>query len=238
MNDGLDVIRFRGLRASAAALGHTVAGLADGELTAPSRLPDWSRAHVLAHIAGAAASRRRLLDAARAGQVGRQYASEQSRAAGIERTAAMPARELRAHLLDAVESLLRAIAEYPHGDWDRPGEWLGAGRRPVSGVVPSMRREIEYHHVDLGAGYRPDEWPEDFVAGELPRVLQIMSRRPDVPQIRVVVGDRSWQLGDGRLATVAGKAPQVLAWLTGRAEQSEALQVDPRRCLPPMPPLA
>ena len=32
-------------------------------------------------------------------------------------------------------------------------------------------REVEVHHVDLGLGYEPSDWPEDYVAWELPMLL-------------------------------------------------------------------
>ena len=72
------------LPGSADRLLATVSKLTDEDLAADSALPGWTRAHVLTHIAQAADSRTGLLLAARAGRVGRQYASEEARAAAVE----------------------------------------------------------------------------------------------------------------------------------------------------------
>jgi maleylpyruvate isomerase len=44
-------------------------------------------------------------------------------------------------------------------------------------VVTGLRRELEYHHVDLAAGDQPASWPDDFAATELSLVTDLMNRR-------------------------------------------------------------
>jgi maleylpyruvate isomerase len=164
---------------SAARFGGTAHALTDDHLRGTSGLPSWTRAHVLTHVARAADSRTGLLKAARAGRVGQQYPSEQARAEAIAAGARRPAAVIRADLDRAIQECLTAIRGHPAQLWDAPAIWLGPGRRPVRGVVPSLRRELEYHHVDLAAGYQPADWPGDFVAMELSRVTALMDRRAD-----------------------------------------------------------
>jgi maleylpyruvate isomerase len=54
---------------------------------------------------------------------------------------------------------------------------------------------VEIHHVDLGTGYGPQDWPEEYVRRELQLTLAT------VP---------------GRLADAAQRR-MLLAWLTGRS---------------------
>jgi maleylpyruvate isomerase len=159
----------------------TAQALTDDELRDASGLPGWTRAHVLTHVARAADSRTRMLRAAQAGRVGRQYPSEEARAEAIAAGACRPPAVIRADAHRAVRDCLTAIRRHPSQLWDAPAIWLRAARRPVRGVVPSLRGELEYHHVDLAAGYQPADWPGDFVATELSRVTGLMDRRADAP---------------------------------------------------------
>jgi maleylpyruvate isomerase len=84
--------------------------------------------------------------------------------------------------------------------------------------------EVEIHHADLGAGYRPSDWPAAFVADELERVAGNFAGRDDVPACLLELAGTGQRLrigpgsaaGTGDVTTVAGPAWQVLAWLTGR----------------------
>jgi maleylpyruvate isomerase len=225
------------LIASAAGFQTSVAGLDDARLGEPSRLPGWTRAHVLTHVARSADSRRGLLEAARRGAVGRQYDSEQQRARAIEEGAARPPAVVRRDVVTALDRFLAAVAEHPANRWDAPGEWLGVGRRPVHRVVPSMRRELEYHRVDLDAGYQPGDWPPAFVTEQLESVTASFGERPDAGTFTVRLPDRTLTVGDGGRVTVSGDPAVVLAWLTGRGD-GDGLRTEPPGSLPTVPPLS
>jgi maleylpyruvate isomerase len=154
------------LTASAARFLGTVQALTDGDLRQASAVPRWTRAHVLTHVGRAADSRTGLLRAARAGRVGRHYPSEQARAEAIEAGARRPAAAIRADTRRAVTECLTAIREHPGQFWDAPAIWLGPGRRPVHGVVRSLRRELEYHHVGAANRGAPGgDVPQAALAG-------------------------------------------------------------------------
>ncbi len=229
--------QYKLLEASIERLLLSVQALPDGQVMAPSRLPGWSRGHVLAHLAGATDARTGLLTAARAGTVGQQYPSEDSRARGIEAGARRPPGEIRAGVRAALGRFRAAVACHPADDWDALGEWLGGHRQPVHRVLPGLRREIEYHHVDLDIGYRSADWPEDFTREQLAAVAGSMSRREDGPPVTLVAPHALLRIGDGALATVTGPATELLAWMTGRGDGRE-LQVTPAGPLPQPPPLA
>jgi maleylpyruvate isomerase len=221
------------LAASATRFLGTAQALTDDELRDASGLPGWTRAHVLTHVAQAADSRTRMLRAAQAGRVGRQYPSEEARAAAIDAGACRPPAVIRADTHRAVQDCLTAVREHPSQLWDAPAIWLRAGRRTVRGVVPSLRGELEYHHVDLAAGYQPADWPGDFVAIELPRVTGLMDRRADAPPM-TLTGLATLRIGTSPPVDITGSPAAMLAWLAGRSDGSDLDGAS----LPDIPPLA
>jgi maleylpyruvate isomerase len=209
--------------------------LADDDVLRASALPGWTRAHLLSHVAQAADSRTGMLRAARAGVAGEQYPSEQARADAIEAGARRTAAVIRADVDRAVEECLAAMREHPAGLWDAPAIWLRGGRGPIRGVVASLRSELEYHHVDLAAGYAPDDWPAEFVASELRRVTAFMDHRADAPPVTLIAA-AAVRVGTMPPVDVTGPPTAILAWLSGRSDGSG---VDAGAAgLPSLPPLA
>jgi maleylpyruvate isomerase len=139
-----------------------------------------------------------MAEGAMAGEVWLQYpGGPEQRAADIEAGAGRPAVDLVADVHESVRRLEAA--------WDAmtPRAWAGNGanadgRQWPCALMPfHRRREVEVHHVDLGLGYEATDWPDDYVASELPSALKQL---PD-------------RLRD------AGDRAGLLAWLLGRADQ-------------------
>ena len=101
-----------------------------------------------------------------------------------------------------------------------PETWATGRGRVVSGdefplwrILVSRWREVEIHHVDLGLGYRPADWPAGFVTRSLPiRLAEVNSRRG--PEEQFTVSATSSAAGTIELA---GSDHDVLAYLFGRA---------------------
>ena len=129
-----------------------VADLRDDDLTGPSLLPGWTRAHVVGHLARNADALRNLLAWARTGDPSPMYRSVEERADGIEATAGLAPGPLRADLAEAVARLVADVEAMPAEAWN--GEVLTARGRPIpASEVPWMRvRESWIHVVDLGSG--------------------------------------------------------------------------------------
>jgi maleylpyruvate isomerase len=137
------------------------------DLRAPSLLPGWSRAHVLAHLARGADAMRNLLIGARAGQDRPAYASPTARAADIDRSAAAGAKELLEDLADSAMALRTVARQLPDEAWRYQLHVLDGPRFPASQLLTRRLAEVELHHCDLGIGYGHDRWSSVFAAMEL-----------------------------------------------------------------------
>jgi len=208
--DGLEESRLEldtvlhGCRSSHAALLGTVTGLDEAAVRGPSRLEGWSVGHVITHLARNADSHTRMLSAALHGDAVEQYAGgRDERASAIEAGAGRGATELVDDMVRSITDLETAWAAMTPEAWDRHG--LSRGRPWPCRVMPYHRwREVEIHHVDMGAGYESEDWPEEYVRRELAALLVT------VP---------------GRLAD-AGQRRRLLAWMAGRSASPGQLDLD------------
>ena len=147
------------------------------DLRAPSLLPGWTRAHVLAHVARNADAMRNVLAGARAGQDRPGYASAEAREAGIEQDAGRPARELTSDLAASAMALRTVARQLPDDGWQVPVRMLEEGPRfPAAELLTRRLVEVELHHGDLGAGYGPAGWPAAFAAMELAEPMRSQRR--------------------------------------------------------------
>jgi maleylpyruvate isomerase len=228
-------MRLRARVTAATAVLRTSAGqISEQQAREPSLLPGWSRGHLLTHLARNADSLRNLLTWARTGVETPQYSSPEERSEGIERGAGRPAAELIADLDESAAALDAAAASLPAAAWAAQVGWGHAGWYTL------WRRltEVEIHHVDLGLGYSPEDWPEAFASYSLEqyaldfaaaRFPALVLRSSDIP---VVVTIRP--AGDEPATTVTGPVRDLLAWLTGRSPGT-GLSAEPAGPLPVLP---
>lgn len=141
--------------------------MAGSDLRAPSLLPGWSRAHVLAHLARGADAMRNLLIGARAGQDRPAYASPAARNADIHSSAAAGAKELVDNLAESAMALRTFAGQLPDEAWRYQVQVLDSPRFPASQLLIRRLAEVELHHCDLGIGYGHDQWSAVFAAMEL-----------------------------------------------------------------------
>jgi len=139
----------------------------EADLRAPSLLPGWTRAHVLAHLARNADAMRNLLIGARSGQDRAAYASAQARDADIERGAAMSAKDLLADLADSSMALRTIVKQLPDQAWQVRLRVLDSAPFPAAELLTRRLVEVELHHCDLAVGYSPADWPTAFATMEL-----------------------------------------------------------------------
>jgi maleylpyruvate isomerase len=181
----------------------TAQGFADADVREPSLLPTWSRGHVLTHLARNADGGTRILTWARTGVENPEYPSMQARAQEIEAGHGRPAALLLADVRDSADRFAEACAAMPDEAWFRIVRWTSGKARPAYRAADARLTEVLVHHVDLRAGFRPSDWPADFVERLLPSALADVGRR---------------------LPGLDGVAPAtVLAWTYGRADPPDGL---------------
>ncbi|MCW2633648.1 MAG: uncharacterized protein JWQ99_15 [Blastococcus sp.] len=187
--------------------------LPDDDLAAPSALPGWSRAHVVAHLARNADALVNLLTWARTGVETPMYPSRAVRDADIAATAARPAAELRSDLVAAGARLAEAVRSLPDDAWTAQLR-NGQGQPIPASAVPWMRaKEVWVHGTDLRAGLSFPDLPADFCAALVDEVLGHFASQGQSPDATVVATDveRTWGTGTHR---VRGPVSAVAAWLT------------------------
>ena len=157
---------------------------------------------MLTHLARNAEGHARRLEAALAGQDLPRYPGGSSqRGADIAAGSGHSAAELAADLAGTARRLedawaCSAAARWPHAELRGHDSW------PATASTTRRLREVEVHHADLGLGYEPADWPEEYIEWELPMLLAalprrlpdpgerrdllvwLMGRRPDLPRVR------------------------------------------------------
>ena len=221
------------IRRSMASIGEatdrllaSAAALTDAGAGEPSLLPGWTRGHVLTHVARNGDGLGNLLRWARTGVRTPMYASREARRADIEAGAGRSAADLAADVQATAISFAAEAASLPGEAWTAEVQMLAGPPMPARRVLDWRLREVEIHHVDLAAGYRPADWPVEFVAGNLPEIAGSFAGRDDTPSclLRPDGSDAAWRIGPGRggeaPVSVQGPAATLLAWLIGRDDGS------------------
>lgn len=193
----------------------------------PSRLPGWTRGHIVAHLARNADALVNLLTWARTGVRTPMYPSDTARDADIERDAGRPLPVQLADLRDSSFRFNSAAAALPRERWTvevdmRNGVTERAARLPFRRLI-----EVHLHHIDLDVGYTLRDLPSDFVERELDFLTGVkFAGHPDLPDLRLVAGESATTGGTARRTgrpdappvTVSGSPTALLGWLTGRAD--------------------
>jgi maleylpyruvate isomerase len=185
------------LRQSHARLEASLARLTEEQARGASRLPGWSRGHVVTHLCRNADALHRLAVGVVSGVAAEMYpGGPDARDAAIAEGADRPATLLVADHDFAGARLLADLRLLPSELLDTPVRW----RRPITARdLATMRwREIEIHHLDLDLGYSAADWPPSFVEATLGTQLPELRKTgtdvevPDLP------------------------SHELLAWLVGR----------------------
>jgi maleylpyruvate isomerase len=221
----------------------------DAAVREPSRLPGWTRGHLLTHLARNADAQVRLLTWAATGERVPMYASAEQRAAEIEQGAGRSAAELLADVRESAEHFAVQAARLAPEQWKVEIEGMRGGPQPAVRVPWWRLEEILIHHVDLGVSFSPAHWPEYFTEPELAGIAARFSNpvfTPDSPAFRlasenldgdgadeVVYGVRTAPADDGS-PIVRGPSAALVAWLIGRSN-GDGLNVEPHGALPRPP---
>lgn len=208
--------------------------LDDAAVAEPSRLPGWTRGHLLTHLARNADACVNLLTGARTGVDTPMYPDERKRDADIEAGAGRSAAEQVSDLAGAAERFDAAVAAMPPAAWARPVRWRGGHTRPAANVPWARLCELEIHQVDLDAGYRPADWPDAFVHRLLHDLAADLADGMAPARLHATDLGHELSIGADPTVTVSGSGHAIAAWLSGRSDGAD-LTVSPEGPLPTVP---
>jgi maleylpyruvate isomerase len=225
------------LDAATDALVAGIGGLTDADARGPSLLPGWTRGHVLTHLARNAEGGVRLLGWARTGIASYEYESVAARAAAIEDGAGRRAVVLLADVSAAAAGFAEAAAVMPADAWQHPVTWTTGQQTPAEDVIRSRLAEVLIHHVDLGLGFGPSDWPPTFVREMLEMTVSALNERRLAPLSAALHASdtgRSFRLGGASADAlqISGTEAGLLAWVLGRSDGAHLNRDKPG----PMPP--
>jgi maleylpyruvate isomerase len=183
----------------------TVGTIDDASVGRPSRLPGWTVGHVLTHIARNADGHTRRLEGALNGiEVPRYPGGPAERERDIQAGASRTARQLYEDVDESAKRLEATWERSAAAGWPN-AQLLATDHYPTTGSPVRRLREVEVHHVDLGLGYEVTDWPDEYVAWELPLALERLPRR--------LTDDKD--------------AHRLLGWLTGRSPNLDGVELPP-----------
>ncbi|WP_026552943.1 maleylpyruvate isomerase family mycothiol-dependent enzyme [Arthrobacter sp. H20] len=209
-----------GLAVSGEDLKSTVRGLDDDSFGAPTALPGWSRAHVVAHAEGISRAMQRQVEHAVQGETIDLYdGGYEGRVQAIEARAERPAADQKDALAAAVDDAVGAF-ENARDHWEAKISYRDG---TVYDGALALWRELVIHASDLDAGTTSRDWSErfchyliDFLAARVPEgtalKLQPMGEEPITIQAN---GSGSAPEATHTLV-VSGALQDIAAWLAGR----------------------
>ena len=159
---------------------------------------------MLTHIARNADGLRRGAEGARRGEAVPMYDSAEARDQDIEAVAGRPVTELVADVTSSAAALSDAWSAMRPADWDREMLHHRFGALPLSDTPMMRLGEVEIDHVDLGGRFRPDGWPDSFVAGMVSAADDLPARLPDglTLQVRATDTGQHWSTAAADTANV------------------------------------
>lgn len=201
-----------------ARLLETVDSMTPEDLLAPSALPDWTRGHVLAHIAGNAEGLGRRARSVGDGVPRAMYESPETRGGDIELRSHRSVEQHREALAATHADFLFDVASIPADRADEEMEVRLTLRVKVADLPLLRLQEVSIHHSDLGMpGYTWSDWPPELVAWALPRVTASFASRDAFPVGWVDADGTRFVAGPDATTGVSGTGREILAWLVGRA---------------------
>jgi maleylpyruvate isomerase len=137
--------------------------LSDSELDAPSRIPGWSRRHVVAHVGYHARGLARLVEAARNGAWEEKLAEPETQIEDVEFGATLPAHALRYLFQHAEVHLNVEWRDLDEAGWHARVRALDGEIVPIRNTPWLRAREIWLRALDLDTGRTSTDFPQDFV---------------------------------------------------------------------------
>jgi maleylpyruvate isomerase len=208
-------------RRGTAFFGRKLNELSDDELDAPSLLPGWTRAHVIAHVGYNARAIARLIEWANTGVETPMYSSWQARNEEIEHGATLSPNALRNLYDQSATHLNVQWRDTPQEAWGHEVKTAQGRTVPASETLWMRTREVWVHAVDLYNGASFADVPADVLEHLLADITGAWHNRGDDKDLRleVLYSGGVTKLGDTAApdpVIVTGTLPDITAWAAGR----------------------
>ena len=213
--------------ASAEALvAKFVENLSNEEIAADSLLPDWSRGHVLSHLANNARGLSNLIEWALTGVQKDMYVSVEQRGIDIENDAKRSGNEIIADFLEQSKVFATNLDRLMAGPLLADEVVLGNGSHVHPHEMTTLReRELLVHLVDLGLDYKANDWSFDFSIKTL-KSVSAGKRKERVNFRLLIAGDHTWTGDQNGMVDIFGTPQSLAAWLMGREPDDKLVTSD------------
>lgn len=209
-------------RRGTAFFSRKLSQLTDAELDGPTRLPGWTRRHLVAHVGYNARALARLINWAATGVENPMYESMQVRNEEIAYGATLSAIALRNLHEHAAVHLNVEWRDLPEDRWSHPVRTAQGRTVPVAETVWMRTREVWMHAVDLGNGAWFQDIPHDVLKRLLGDITQTWMTRGEGQGLLLRAGStqEAEDFGDFEAPNptlVTGTLPALAAWASGRS---------------------
>lgn len=198
-------------RRGTAYFARVLNGLPDEDFGAPSLVPGWTRAAVIAHVGYNARALARVVEGARTGIDLPMYACEEARAEEIARGASLPPRALRNLFRHAAVHLDVEWRDLADAGWDVLARGRNGGPLPIRETPWLRAREVWLHTVDLDCGGSCSDFPAEFTG----RMLATLAGAAGLT-LSPVPRPQAESRVSGAGTEVSGRPADLVRWLSGR----------------------
>jgi maleylpyruvate isomerase len=229
--DQLETVRSLVAQATQRLLGDTIS-VSDEDWRRPSRLPNWTRAHVATHLARQADAIGRLTEWARTGDRRDMYSPADQRETDIEAGAGRTGLELQIDLDTSAGRLAEAFDGLDEAEaWDVVVEMRGGMRVPARLLPLSRLLEVVIHHVDLDIGFDVGDIDQQMAEWLLEWCAFRLRHREEFPRL-VLTSDSGFTINvgsSGEPRPLTGSSSNLLGWLMNRVDGSAVKGADELR---------
>ncbi|QQQ62566.1 maleylpyruvate isomerase family mycothiol-dependent enzyme [Paenarthrobacter ureafaciens] len=193
--------------------------LTDEELDGGTRLPGWTRRHIVAHVGYNARAIARLIEWAATGIETPMYSSPEARNQEIDFGATLSPTALRNLFDHSAVHLSVEWRDLPDADWSNEVRTAQGRTVPASETAWMRTREVWMHAVDLDNGATFNDIPAPVLERLLKDITSAWRTRGSDTGLLIKVTGTDLTFGDTSATdptVVAGPLPAVVEWAAGR----------------------
>lgn len=221
-----------------ALFGQALDRVSDSEVSMPSLLRSWTRAHLVSHVNSNARALVNLAQWAKTGVETPMYESNEQRSREIDEGALKTLGQLKSEYNSSSSQLWSSISTLPPERLEFQVKSARGRDIPVYEIVWMRNREIWVHSVDLGVGIGFERFPIRLTIALIDEVVNYIANSDMSAQIVIDASDlsRSWSTADSSDAIqIEGNSSNLLAWMIGRSQGDGLRVVSSGGALPNLP---